>query len=294
VAARPPSTADVWTSDQRTAELRRSADRTARSTVEETNLLLAAAELEPGLQVLDLACGPGDPTLAIAQRLGPEGRVTGADLSEGAVQVARERAERAGLSNVTFRTARAESLPFPDGSFDRVTCRFGAMFFEDIAHAAREMYRVLVPGGRIALMVWASADQPWYRATVGVILEHIGLRELPPEQAVPFRFASEGPLEGALSDAGFRDVRAETRTVEWKPEGDPEQLRDVWRSGSVFFRPLLERLPDGDRSPAWDEITERLRDFYDGREIRIPQVVRVVTATREAAHASSTRSTREK
>jgi SAM-dependent methyltransferase len=281
VDSRPPSTAELWTSPERTESLRRDADRYAAASRENETLLLAEAKIEPGLAVLDLACGGGDPTLAIGARVGPSGRVVGVDISEGALGVARERAERAGLTQVRFETANAEQLPFPDASFDRVVSRFGAMFWEDLAKAAREMRRVLRPEGRVALMVWASFDrQPYFRTTVGTVLDRLGLSAPPPDKSVPFRFAEAGPLESALSRAGFSNVRSGTHTVNWVLDASPEEASEGWWSAVVFWRSLIDRIPEAERESARRETVERFRSFYDGRLLRVPETVRVVTAAR--------------
>jgi len=276
---RPPSTREVWTSDERTEILRRNAERNAAASAEEARVLLDSAGLAPGQTVLDLACGPGDPTLDAAARVGPTGRVVGCDLSEGALEVARERAGRAGLTNVEFRVATAEALPFGAGSFDRYLCRFGMMFFEELDRACAEARRVLRPDGRLAAMVWGPWRQPYFLATVGVVMEAAGLRELSALQKVPFRFAEPGPLETALVEAGFADVRAETRTVDWIFRGTPEEARDQWWASTVLWRPLVDSLPPFERPSVRAEVASRLKPFYDGVVLRVPETVRVVTAT---------------
>lgn len=260
--------------------LRLNAERWAASSREETHLLLEAAGLVPGTRVLDLACGPGDPSIEAARRVGPSGHVTGVDPSAGALEVARERAQRAGLTNVEFREGRAEAIPLPDAAVERAVCRFGAMFFEDPPRAAGEIRRVLAPSGKVALMVWGPFDQPHNRAAIGVVLRHLGLAELPPEKRTPYRYAEPGPLEEGLAAAGFSDVRGKTRTVRWVWEGTPGSARDDFRDNAVFFRSLLDALPEAERPAVWAEVEAGFRRFYDGERLRIPQVVRVVTGTR--------------
>ena len=96
-----------------------------------TRVLIDAARLSSGLDVLDLASGPGDPALSIAQIVGPKGHITATDQSEEMIKGAIGRASSRGLKNFDAKAANAESLPFPDDSFDRVTSRFGAMLFVD-------------------------------------------------------------------------------------------------------------------------------------------------------------------
>ena len=273
---------DVWESPERAEILRRTADDHEESSREETELLLEASGIVPGLRVLDLACGPGIPTLDIARRVGNAGTVVGADISPRILEVARERAHRAGLSNVEFRVANIEHLPFSDSSFDRVVCRCGVMFVEHLATGLGELYRVLRPTGRAGLMVWGSLDQPYVQGTIGVLLRHLRLPEPPAEGLRPFRFAAPGSLEAPLAAAGFAHVSGEEHVVKWIAHRTPEEARDEWRDGLVFWRPLAEQLPDGSSSPAWTEIAACFRRYYDGTTIRAPLTMRVVRGTRLA------------
>jgi SAM-dependent methyltransferase len=278
-----PSTSEgrrSWTSPERTAVLRREADVQSVASREETDALLKLAEIRPGHRVLDVACGPGDPSLEVARRVGPSGQVVGIDISGGALEVAQERAQRHGVANLRFETADAEDLPLGDASVDRVVCRFGAMFFEDLPKSAREMRRVLVNGGRVALMVWGSFDQPYIQGTVGVLLRHLHLTAPPGDTGRPFRFADPSELIRALDGAGFAKVRAASPTVHWIWKGDPASARDNWRQGLVFWRSLVDQLPGGDRSPAWQEILENFRRYERDGEIRVPLAVHVITADR--------------
>ena len=87
--------------------------------------LLDSVDIGPGHRVLDLASGAGEPALTIARRVSPEGSVTATDLVDDMLAGARRRADAARLDNIRFRQADMENLPFPDQSFDRLTCRFG-------------------------------------------------------------------------------------------------------------------------------------------------------------------------
>jgi SAM-dependent methyltransferase len=124
-----------------------------------------AAGIRPGERVLDVACGTGVLARAAASRAGPTGAVTGLDLNRGMLAVA------ARLSpTLQWHQGAADALPFRDQSFEVVVSQFGLMFFPDPAAALREMMRVLVPGGRLAVAVWASlADTPAYAAEVALV-----------------------------------------------------------------------------------------------------------------------------
>jgi ubiquinone/menaquinone biosynthesis C-methylase UbiE len=94
-----------------------------------TRAIVAAAQVQPGMRVLDIACGAGEPAISIAQLLAGSGDVVGIDISPSPLKIAAERATQRGLPNITFQQADAHELPFPDNSFDRITSRLGVMFF---------------------------------------------------------------------------------------------------------------------------------------------------------------------
>ena len=157
--------------------------------------------------VLDVAAGTGEPGLSMARMLAG-GKVVLTDLAEGMLQVARDKAAAARAKNVEFRVADACELPFEDDSFDAVSCRLGFMFFPDMQLAAREMVRVLKPGGRLATTVWSSPERNfWVTCMMQNIKKHIDLPAPPPGAPGMFRCAQPGLIGGLFEAAGLREVR---------------------------------------------------------------------------------------
>lgn len=161
--------------------------------------LLAQSVLQPGLRVLDLASGPGLLAEAVAERVGLQGLVVASDIAEGQLAAC---PEHSGLRVVA---ADAEALPFADGSFERVLCGLGLMFFPDAARALREARRVLGANGRIALSVWGTAEQvPLVECALSC------LRRLlpPPKLSRPsvFRYGAPTLLNTLLASAGFARI----------------------------------------------------------------------------------------
>ena len=158
-----------------------------------------AAGIRPGDRVLDVACGTGVLTRVAASRVGSRGGVTGLDLNPGMLGVA------ARLSPaLQWQQGTADALPFPDQSFEVVVSQFGLMFFPDPSAALREMMRVLAPGGRLAVAVWASlADTPAYAAEVALVDRLAGAAAAAPLRA-PFALGEGRRLAELCAAAGIR------------------------------------------------------------------------------------------
>ncbi|HUO57492.1 MAG TPA: methyltransferase domain-containing protein [bacterium] len=171
--------------------------------------ILERARLVPGHRVLDVATGTGEPGLSAAAKVG-SGKVTGVDLSEEMAQIARENARSKGLTNFEAKVCDAGILPFDDGIFDAILCRFGVMFFPDPSSNLKEMARVLKPGGRMVLVAWGSPAENTWATTIGQIVnQRLNIPAPPPDAPGLYRFAQEGLLSSLLQSAGLKEVRQE-------------------------------------------------------------------------------------
>jgi demethylmenaquinone methyltransferase / 2-methoxy-6-polyprenyl-1,4-benzoquinol methylase len=174
------------------------------------------AELEPGESALDVCCGTGDLALALANRVGPYGRVIGSDFSEAMLDLAREKASARGAAQVRFEWADALSLPYDDESFDAVTVGFGVRNLADVELGISEMARVLKPGGRLVILEITQPQRPplstffaiWFDRLVPMLGVLAGDREaysyLP--QSVK-RFPPPAGLAAILGEAGLERIR---------------------------------------------------------------------------------------
>jgi ubiquinone/menaquinone biosynthesis C-methylase UbiE len=244
-----------------------------------TRALVEAVGAAPGHAILDIASGAGQPALALAAAVAPSGTVTATDQSAGMLGVVQENAEREGLANLRFRQARAESLPFLDRTFDRVTCRFGAMFFSDPLGAMRECRRVLLPRGRAAFVVWGPPQQPFFAMTVGVLRRFMELPQ--PEEGAPhvFRYAAPGSLADVMRDAGFTAVREEQHRLACERPGTPEEFWEEFREVAAPFRPLIEALPAERRAELDAGVLEAMRQFVTGDRLKFHVDVNLATGT---------------
>jgi len=166
------------------------------------------AAIVAGEQILDVGCGCGATTLELARRAGSGGSVLGVDISAPMLEVARQRADAAGLGNVHFECADAQTHTFAEASRDVVFSRFGVMFFTDPTAAFANLGRALRPGGRLSFVCWqALALNPWMAIPLGVAARHLTLPPPPPPGAPgAFAFADRARVTGILHDAGFADV----------------------------------------------------------------------------------------
>src|SRR5712691_1234343 len=151
---------------------------------------------------LDVAAGTGEPSLRIAEVCGPSTAVTCTDPVAEMVAAAKREAGRRSLRNLTFARCAAGALPFRTGFFDAVVCRLGAMFFADPIASLREMLRVLVPGGRLAVAVWHRIEfNPFFQVSLQVISRYVQLPATAPAAPGAFRYAEPGKLAGLVAQA---------------------------------------------------------------------------------------------
>ena len=233
-----------------------------------TEAIVELANPQPGMKTLDVACGTGAPSLQIARRVLPDGHVTAIDISPEPIEVAKQRAQDRGLTNVTFKQADVHELPFEEVSFDLATSRLGVMFFSDLPRALGEIRRVLKPGGRIALLAWGPPDQPYFQATGGVIMRHTGAG-LPPAAQQVFKFGGRGKLGAALGAAGFREVKEELRTLPWVWPGSIAELWEYYQAVTVPFRPLLQQITPEQLAPITQDVYAAFAKYWDGEKVNM-------------------------
>jgi SAM-dependent methyltransferase len=241
--------------------------------------LIEHLELQPGQRVLELASGPGDTGFMAAELLAPGGTLISSDASEPMLEVARARARALGIDNVEFKQLELEWIDLPTASVDAVLCRWGVMLVVDPAAALREVRRVLRPGGRAALAVWAPPEEnPWATIPTRVLVD-LGHEEAPdPNAPGMFALAAEGRLRELLEDAGFVDVFVESVTLTRALPGVREyvdQMLDV----SVPFAQVYERLDESGRAEVEREIATCVEPYAEpGGSLRLPGVSLVALA----------------
>ena len=169
-------------------------------------VLCDAANITRGQRVLDVACGTGALTTAVAARVLPGGAVVGLDASPEMLAVARRKP-----ADIEWHQGRAESLPFADASFDAVVSQFGLMFFDDRAEALREMQRVLRPGGRLAVAVCDAVDRSPGYASLASLLERLFGKPVADAFRAPFVLGDAAALRALCADASLAEAGVEQR-----------------------------------------------------------------------------------
>jgi SAM-dependent methyltransferase len=168
-------------------------------------------QLAQGQRVLDIGCGSGQTTLALAEAVGAKGAVLGVDISQPMLEVARRRAGANGVTNARFEQADAQTEPFEAGGFDVAFSRFGVMFFADPVAAFSNIRSALKAGGRLSFVCWrAQMENPVMTVAMAAAAPFLPPMPPPsdPHAPGPFAFADPERTRGILKDAGFTDIDA--------------------------------------------------------------------------------------
>jgi SAM-dependent methyltransferase len=216
-----------------------------------TAALLAAAEVDAGDAVLDLASGPGGAGLAAAELVGPSGTVVLSDVAAEMVAVV----ARSASAHPHVRTAVFDQseIAAEDGEFDAVICRHGLMFADDAAEAVREAVRVLRPGGRYAAMTWGPRElNPWLGLVLDAVGEQFGVPFPPPNVRGPFSLGDASLLTSVLQDGGLTGVS--TQAIETPMHA--ASLQAWWERVPKLAGPLASALA-GMEAEVREEIAQR-------------------------------------
>lgn len=191
--------------------------------------LLDRAGVSEGQQVLDVACGTGEPAIPAALRVGPNGMVTASDFVPEMVAFARDKAQALGIGHIEFQVADGEQIAAPASSYDAATMRWGLMFMPDPVACLSGIRKALKPGARFATACWAGPeDNPWASLPLNVLKRYIELPQ--PGQTGIFAFADPDRIRSVMAEAGFRDISVEPMDVLWSGAD----------SGADYFQQVIE------------------------------------------------------
>ena len=226
-----------------------------------TELMLDMAGIQAGSRVLDVAAGAGEQTIRAARRVGPTGRVLATDIAPNLLALAEDACRQAGLTNVDVRVMDGENLDLEEGSFNAVISRVGLIYFPDQQKALIGMRRVLTPGGRVAAIVYSTAEHnQFFSIPVSIIRRRAQLPPPLPGQPGPFSLGSPGVLEEAYRKAGFRVVQTRVVTAPLRMRSAADCIRFERESFGALHQ-MLSGLNEAEREATWEEIEQELRQF---------------------------------
>jgi SAM-dependent methyltransferase len=232
---------------------------------------------EPGERVLDVACGTGIVARRAAQRVGTGGTVVGLDLNEGMLEVARKVSQEV-RPLIEWRQGDATDMPFADGTFDVVFCQQGLQFIPNRKAALREMYRVLVPSGRVALSVLRSIEHnPGYVALAQTLERHVGA-DAGAMMGSPFSSLRTEELRDLVAGVGFREVRILIGIGPVRYPSAEEFLRQEAASSPLAGQ--IRALSSDVRKALIGDLREALREYTDDEGIVFPSETYLVVAHR--------------
>ena len=226
-----------------------------------TEIMLDMARIGPGVRVLDVAAGAGDQTLQVADRIGPTGFVCATDISPNILTFAAQNAANAGHENIKTRVMDGENLDVPEAAFDAVISRVGLIYFPDQQKALAGMKRALKPGGRVAAIVYSTAENnKFFSIPVSIIRQRANLPPPLPGQPGPFSLGNPGILEQEFRKAGLRDVESRTVSAPVRMSSAAECVRFEKESFGALHQ-MLAGLDEAGREEAWQEIEQKLGAF---------------------------------
>jgi ubiquinone/menaquinone biosynthesis C-methylase UbiE len=222
------------------------------------------AELRAGEKVLDVACGTGLVTLPAAEAVGPDGHVTGTDISEQMVLALADEAKKKSLEHVSYERLDAEDLRLPDDGFDAALCALGLMYFPEPIRAMVEMHRVLRPGGRCVAAVWGERKNCGWAEIFPIVDSRVESEVCP----LFFQLGTGEALRYAFEAGGFTDIRIERLSTILEYETAEDACGAAFAGGPVAL--AYSRFDEETREAAHAEYIDSISGFRNGNGYEIP------------------------
>ena len=238
--------------------------------------LIATAKLQRGDRVLDVATGTGIVAIEAVEKVGNDGKVVGIDISTGPLAIAKRTAGN--TNNLQFLEMDAEDLKFPDGSFDVVLSEFALMFFPDSQRALREMKRILVKNGRIAVSVHGSADNAPYLSVIMNALMKYAPEIIPVGRPGPHRFGEPDLLRTEFENSGFKEINVAVFSYPYNAGTFEEYWNEYMESAAASIRAKVESLDAELYAKIKEEAKAKAEWFIKDGKIEFPWQVLVASA----------------
>jgi SAM-dependent methyltransferase len=249
-----------------------------------TKPLLDRAGIGPGMHVLDVGCGSGSVTRAAAERVGPDGSVTGVDISEVLLATARAASVPDRGVPVTYLLADAQTHVLAPASFDRIVSRMGVMFFADPVAAFSNLLRAARPGAVFAAIVWRrGAENPWFSIPTEAAIRHLGPVEADPDAPGPLAFANIDRALALIARAGWENPRADPLKVFLETRGTAMDAASSVGSLGPAARIMTARNATSDQASAIiADIAAGFRPFETDFGLRVPVTMTILSASAPA------------
>ncbi len=241
-----------------------------------TETMIHDLQLKKTDTVLDIAGGTGDPALKIAAIV-TEGNVICTDQAEGMLAIAKKKAEDRKIKNFTTQLAGVSNLPFEDATFNAVSCRYGFMFFPDMALAAQEMARVLKPGGHLTTAVWDGPQKNyWITIVMDTIKKYLPIE--PPAPGAPgiFRCAEEGAMKKIFTGVGLKNI-TETQVAITLTAGTAETYWDYIYEIAAPVSMALSKTDKDTNNKIKDEVINKVNEKFGKGKVNIPASTIVIS-----------------
>lgn len=222
--------------------------------------------IKAGDSVLDIACGTGEPALAIAKVVGRLGKVVAIDSVHEMLDFSKEKAERQGLMNVEFRNVDGEEIDFVDNTFDAVTNRWGLIYMPDPLGAMRRAHRVLKDGARVVVATWSPPpENPWASVALGVLKQYVDMPTPPPGMPGLFSSADEERLKSVFEEAGFKNIVIERVKIYMADHDTGMEYFTYIRELAGPIANFYAQVPDDKKALVDQEIAKKAEEVGGGR-----------------------------
>ena len=244
-----------------------------------SQILIDRIAPKTGERIVDIGCGCGATSIALAERVAPDGFVLGVDISAPMLERARQLAPKA--LPLDFVQADATIYPFEPASFDLLVSRFGVMFFADPVVSFTNLRKALQPQARVVFACWREPNEnPWMMAPLQAVYHHVPrLPQVGPEDPGPFAFAGEERVKRILQEAGYADIAMEARNIAL--DIAIGRGLDAATGAALEIGPSARALdghPPEVRAAARESVRELLTPYARGQTVPLPGSIWIVTA----------------